>query len=540
MRDCREAVVVGHSEEPVQPREAASVMLLRQPADVYMTARPDTLRVAAGFYVFPGGRVDEADRRFAAARPEELQALGHGEGGGHYVAAAVREVFEEVGLLFARDGKGRALWQEEGALLHKGALAAGRDGLLQGTATLGDVLGANGWRVAADRLAYVSRWVTPPAARRRFDTRFFVADATGCVEPAPFAEEVSRGEWIDLQEALRREERGGLPLMRPTRALLHTVAAVGTVDDIMEYYRKADSPRLEVVERNDPEVLRAVLASQGIRPVAVPSPTLLPATETNVYVVASGGEAFIVDAGDGGDEGIRLVEDAWKRAGRPEVKALVLTHDHRDHAAGAPALLRRFDCALAAHAAAVPRIRQRLGLEVDIPLRGGETLTAGRRRLEVIHTPGHASDHVVLYDGEAGIAFTGDHVVGEGSTWVGPPDGDMGDYLRSLELLLTRRINVIAPGHGPLLDGAAGRIRSLIERRLAREAEILALIEEGPRTVEQLFAALYEGAVPPGVADMARRTVEGHLSKLERDGKVRAGVGGDNGQRIYVFVEGSA
>lgn len=507
---------------PVKPRDAASVILLRQPDLVYMTARPTTLRVAAGFYVFPGGRVDAPDRTLANADPTQLHVPPLEKAHAHYVAAAVREVFEEVGLLLARDARGLPLWQEEGVAVHEAALRDARNELNSEQSDLPTVLKRYEWTVAADRLAYVSRWVTPPAARRRFDTRFFVADVSGCVAPEPHPAEVERAEWMPLTDTLRRDEAGTLPLMRPTRALLHTLANIGETATIMTHYRRHDSPRLEVVERNTPEVLEAVLASQGVSFIQVPSPTLLPANGTNVYLIAGGGEAVLVDAGDGGEAGVQLVVDAWARAGKPKVKALIVTHDHPDHAGAAADLIATFRCSLAVHEAAAPRWPKRFGLTPDIVLHGGEFIQVGRRRIEVIHSPGHASDHISLYEAETGLLFSGDNIVGHGSTWVGPPDGDMDAYLHSLAHLQTRRIHIIAPGHGPLLDGASQRIGDLIERRRAREAEIIHLLQQKPRTAAQLFDVLYKDAVPPGVAEMARRTVLGHLIKLQADGVVRA------------------
>lgn len=505
---------------PVKPREAASVILLQQPDLVYMTARPTTLRVAAGFYVFPGGRVDEPDRVWAARRGEQVDITAADGDLGSFVVAGVREVFEEVGLLLARDEAGRPLWEVSAGTEHKEKLREAREALNRGRTNLGEVLERYGWTVAADRLAYVSRWVTPPAAKRRFNTCFFVADVTGCVEPVPSPAEVSVAEWVSLQETLNRDEAGTLPLMRPTRALLHTLARLGSTEKIMAYYRQPDSLRLEVVEQNTPEVLRAVLASQGVTVVSVPSPTLLPATATNVYLISSGGEALLIDAGDGGEAGVELIMQAWKRAGKPKVQALVLTHDHPDHAGAAAALARRLGCPVAAHRAGVSRIKEKYGWKPDIVLEGGERFVVGRRFIDVVHSPGHASDHIVLHEEDGGLLFSGDNVVGEGSTWIGPPDGDMKAYLDSLARLETLRIHVIAPGHGPPLDDAPRRIRSLIDRRLARERDIIALLQPEPRSVEDLFHALYASSVPPGVEEMARRTIVGHLEKLEKDGLV--------------------
>jgi len=264
-------------------RDAATVILVKQPDFIYMTERPASLRVAGGFYVFPGGAVEEQDRAYARARPGELAAVGLDPEHRAFVAAGIRETFEEVGLLLAEDREGRPLWRPEGARVHAAALAAARARLNEGAATLLDVVAGHGWRLTGQLLGYVARWVTPPAARRRFNTRFFIADVTGGIEPAPFAPEVAAGEWLRLSEAVARHEAGTLPLMRPTRALIRELAAGGGAAEAIRRFRDPDAERLEVIEQNTPEVLLAVLNSQGVAMVPVPSPTLLPATTTNVF-----------------------------------------------------------------------------------------------------------------------------------------------------------------------------------------------------------------------------------------------------------------
>lgn len=503
-------------------RDAATVILLKQPDLIYMTRRPTSLRVAGGYYVFPGGAVEEHDYAYAEARPDELAAVGLEDEHRVFVAAALRETFEEVGVLLAADENGRALWRPEGAAAHGEALAEARDRLIRGGATLLDIVAKHRWTLSGELLGYVARWVTPPAARRRFNTRFFVADVTGGHEPVPYAAEVAEGFWLPLSEAVARHEAGTMPLMRPTRALIRELADNGGTVQAMRRFLNPASERREVIEQNTPEVLLSVLASQGVTMVPVPSPTLLPATETNVYVVTHGGEAVLIDAGHGGDAGIALVRAAWERLHRPHVKAILLTHGHPDHAGGVAALQQAFECPVWAHPAAADVLRTQHGTRIDKPLVGGEEIAIGRMHLDVFHAPGHAPDHLCFFLRERGIVFTGDNVVGEGSSWIGPPDGDMTQYLASLRKLQQLPARVIAPGHGPALDEPAARMEALIQRRLAREADIVRLLGRGAATVQELTNALYGGQVPGSVMEMARRTVEGHLIKLEREDRVRS------------------
>jgi len=449
---------------PVTPRPAASLLLVREPNLVYMTARPASLRVGAGFYVFPGGAVEPQDHEYAAQRPGELQAAGLPADQRAFAAAAIRETFEEVGLLLAYDGAGRPLWRPEGAAPHVETLRAVRAQLHAGETTLLAAAGACGWRLAGERLGYVVRWVTPPAAPLRFDTRFFVADATGSAEPAPFAPEVSVGCWLPVEEALAREAAGELPLMRPTKALLEKLASLGGARAAVRAFQDASWPREEVLEPNTPETLLAVLSGQGVAVAPVPSPAS-PAGEANVYLISHGGEAVLVDAGPAGDESAARVCDLWRRRGRPAVKALLLTHAHPGHAGGAPALRQRFGCPVRAHVSALEALRERYGLDVDQPLFGGETISVGALHLDVIHAPGHSPDHLCFFLRERAVLFTGDNA-GGGSSRAGPPGGHMEQYLQTLSRLKEVPARILAPGHGPLLDEPAARIEALI-RELA-------------------------------------------------------------------------
>lgn len=506
--------------ETVSPRDAATVALVREPDLVYLTRRPASLRVGAGFYVFPGGVVEEQDREYAARRPRELQAAGLGAEHAAFVAAAIRETFEEVGLLLAYDEAGKPLWLPEGAGVQEEALRAARRRLLEGSTTLLKIVADRSWRLAGERLGYVVRWVTPPAAPLRFNTRFFIIDVTGSVEPEPYAPEVSEGLWLSLREALARHAAGELPLMRPTKAVLQRLSELGGAV-AAKTFMDAAFARVEIIEPNTSETLLAVLSGQGVVVAPVPSPTLPPADETNVYVVAHGGEAVIIDAGCGGEAGVERLRSLWRRLGRPTVKALLLTHSHPDHAGGASFVQQAFDCPVWAHRCAEEVLQKRYGVAVNRSLSGGETIAVGAMRLDVLHAPGHAPDHLCFFLRERAVLFTGDNVVGRGSSWVGPPDGDMAQYLRTLAMLKRLPARIIAPGHGPPLDEPASRIEALIRRRLRREADIVRLLVSGPKTAEALADALYRERVPEAVMEMARRTVVGHLLKLEREGRVR-------------------
>src|SRR5690606_669899 len=402
----------------VEPKLAASVILVRAPLRVYMTRRSEALRFAGGYHVFPGGAVDPQDVEVAARRPGELAAVGLPPGQEACVAAALRELFEEAGVLLGRDEGGAPLWQPAGEAAHRDGLREGRRRLLADEVSWEEVMAEHGWRLAGERVAYMGRWVTPPAARRRFDTYFFMADLTGGIEPEPSGGEVALGEWLAPAAALERAQAGEMLLMRPTRSWLEILAECASAADAWARFSGPGARREAVYEANTPEVLRSVLEAQGVWLVPVPSPTLLPATETNVYLVAHAGRGRLVGAGHGGLEGVARVRAAWERAGRRRVQGIVLTHTHPDHAGGAAELAAAFGCPVLSHpggggpgggAAAPGRHGWPPGVE-HRPVEAGTVFTVGRLKLEVLHTPGHAPDHVCLFAPGPGILFSGDNV----------------------------------------------------------------------------------------------------------------------------------
>jgi len=138
---------------------------------------------------------------------------------------------------------------------------------------------------------------------------------------------------------------------------------------------------------------------------------------------------------------------------------------------------------------------------------------------EIIHTPGHTKGHLCFYLEDRKILFSGDMVLALTTTVILPPSGDMGEYIKSLEKLLSYEIKMILPAHGPPIKEPERRIRELIEHRLSREREILSLIEEGVDETERLVEKIY-GELPEFEMKLARKQVLAHLIKLEREGRI--------------------
>jgi glyoxylase-like metal-dependent hydrolase (beta-lactamase superfamily II) len=199
----------------------------------------------------------------------------------------------------------------------------------------------------------------------------------------------------------------------------------------------------------------------------------------------------VIDPGDDTPAHLEAIRAA--AAERGGIGLVLLTHSHRDHSEGA----------------------DQLDAEVVLP-QGGET-HAG---LRVLATPGHAADHVCfLADG--GVCFSGDLVLGLGSTIVPPGGGSLAAYMSSLRLLQTEEIELICPGHGPWITEPAAKLAEYVEHREMRERRLLAALEDGERSRAALLSTVWDD-IPAELLPMAAMAMEAHLEKLEEEGRLPA------------------
>ena len=253
------------------------------------------------------------------------------------------------------------------------------------------------------------------------------------------------------------------------------------------------------------------IVAPGIRRVVAPNPSVMTYWGTNTYLIDVPGGVAVLDPGpdDAGH-----VEAVLQAAGGP-VAGILLSHTHHDHMGAAAALRARTGAAVHAwHEPADP------GLMPDVRLRDGDDAFGWR----VLHTPGHASDHV-CFAGPGGVLFSADHVMGWSSSVVGLPGGNMADYIASLHRVLGRTDALYLPGHGPPIADPAPFVRDLLAHRLAREAAILGSMGAAPRTAADLTSVLYADTPAP-LRRAAERNVVAHLSKLAREGRIREAPGG--------------
>jgi len=250
--------------------------------------------------------------------------------------------------------------------------------------------------------------------------------------------------------------------------------------------------------------------------VPVLTQTLPPHRHTNSFVIGKD-ELIMVDAGQWDDACMEALRGFLDSEPGRKLRLLLLSHWHPDHSVGAEEVRRQTGCAVGIP---VYQAEKGIGGLWDFTFRDSDRLTADGEELEVIHTPGHSSDHCCFLLREGGVLFTGDHVLGAGTSIIVPPDGDMALYLESLHRLLAYPVEIICPGHGPVVWRAKAKIQEYIAHRFEREHRILEAVRGGLRRPEDIVAAVYTD-VPVSFHGMAYYTVLAHLAKLEKESRVR-------------------
>ncbi len=257
-------------------------------------------------------------------------------------------------------------------------------------------------------------------------------------------------------------------------------------------------------------------------------------TGTQTYIVGHG-DVAVIDPGPLGDDPAHVGELMRLLAGETII-AIMCTHTHRDHspaaaplsaATGAPVIgcapLVIIDDGPRADASFDPSYAP------SRVLSDGEHLTGTGWTLTALATPGHTSNHLCYALDEEKALFTGDHIMGWSTTVVSPPDGDMADYMRSLQILIDRDDRVYYPAHGAPVDKPQRLARGMMGHRKQREGQILRLIDRGVGVVEDMVVEMYKG-VDPRLHGAAGRSVLAHLIDLRDRGVVKAN--GDKWERV--------
>jgi glyoxylase-like metal-dependent hydrolase (beta-lactamase superfamily II) len=234
---------------------------------------------------------------------------------------------------------------------------------------------------------------------------------------------------------------------------------------------------------------------------------------TNTYLVGER-ELAVIDPGPMVESHLEKILSLGK------IRWILCTHTHVDHSPAAAALKKATGALVYGRPAPAG---QDATFAPDVVPSHGDRLALGGVSLRVLHTPGHASNHLCYLLEATRMLFTGDHVMQGSTVVINPPDGDMRTYLASLELLLAEDIAIFAPGHGYLIGEPRKEVRRLVAHRLRREEKVKHALAAhgGPARVDDLLPVVYDD-VPPRIHGVAARSLTAHLQKLVADGAVRA------------------
>jgi ribonuclease/clavin/mitogillin len=256
---------------------------------------------------------------------------------------------------------------------------------------------------------------------------------------------------------------------------------------------------------------------------------------TNTYLVGTGPKRFLLDTGSGHAEYMPVLEEAIARIGCIEIEGIVLTHAHPDHIGGVNQVHDHFgeipvyklpwptdldiegaDSSGDSRSLANPDALAKGPIEI---LEHGDVVETEGARLRAIFTPGHAPDHLCFLLEEEGNLFSGDNVLGIGTTVIPAETGNLGDYMDSLDRVLAENPSEIYPAHGPRIKTGSAKIKEYLSHRRAREQQILEALAEGDRDAMTMVKRIYVG-YPETLHSAAAQSVTSHLKKLQRDGRV--------------------
>jgi glyoxylase-like metal-dependent hydrolase (beta-lactamase superfamily II)/8-oxo-dGTP pyrophosphatase MutT (NUDIX family) len=518
------------------PRPAATLILLRDSPEgpqVLMMQRAKASVFLGGAYVFPGGSLDTLD----AHEKVLARVRGAADDLNAYRVAAVRECFEESGVLLVQDAAGREISprRAESLLAHRKSAFA-------------DLLENEDLYVPGDALALYGHWITAPGAPRRFDARFFLAIAPAGQEGSHDENEAVHQIWVTPREALARAEKKEIELVFATRTTLTHLTTFKSAAEAFAYahglkevetnracwaqgkdgaklFRRADAAYFEIHWADPDETGQSTYdlapgvpkkLDRHVTRLIAPNPGMMTGPGTNTYLVGDEAGLAVIDPGPAIEAHLAAILEFRN------IKWILCTHTHMDHSPGAAAIKAATGAQLLGRPAPAG---QDATFRPDRVLEDGERVQLGPVALRALHTPGHASNHLCYLLEETRMLFTGDHVMQGSTVVINPPDGDMRAYLASLGRLLEEEVAILAPGHGYLIGEPQREIRRLIAHRLGREKKVVAGLERlREASLEELVPVVYDD-VPPRIHGWAARSLTAHLDKLVAEGAVRSAGG---------------
>lgn len=375
-----------------------------------------------------------------------------------------------------------------------------------------------GVQVKPEALEPAGRLVTPPFGPTRYDTSFYMCELPVGAHAEVDGKELVSGAWWTPEAALRGWERDAMPIPPPTLAYLRLLgahddpraaAAAGRATDGKPHHERF---RIEI--------------HPGLYVLPLRAPTLPPATTQNCYLFDSD-PILLVDPGTPyAEERVALFHtlDAMLKESPREILVL-LTHHHTDHVGSVQAVQDRYGVRVLASPWTQAALPEHF---VDGVVAEGHVFDVGHWagkpwRVEVLHTPGHTPGHLAFRDMRWGAIVAGDLVSGVSTIVVDPHEGNMGDYLRSLERCSALEPRLVLPGHGPAQ--ARDVFADTLAHRRAREKKILDALTQAPQALDALVPVVYADT-PQAAWGLAVGNLESALLHLQEEGKVVHGEGG--------------
>ncbi len=537
--------------EPSPLLNAATVLMWRdgpQGPEVLMTRRSMQASFAPGAFVFPGGGIDDSD---TAAHALSLRRSTQSDLRLTQALAAIRESFEELGIVIADQADGQPVTAQDIARLDR-------------QAPFYDQVKALGWRLRADQVWVLAHWITDRDMPKRFDVPFLAARMPQGQIPVADEREQFEPIWIRPEDAVQRHAEGQFFMIFPTLRTLERLRGFASVDALFDAFvseqplfvscpragkrageiarfMESDSPFGEValtcpdgqiVHSLDWQSEQAVDLLAHVKRLTAPNTSVMTGPGTNTYLVGDDQTGYIVI--DPGPADVTHVERLWQLTGA-HLRHIVCTHSHPDHSPAAALLQAKAQAAGLEVATwgmpSGPHARADSVWQPDRVLGDGDELSVHAHGIEhtlvAIHTPGHTANHLCFLLKEDALLFSGDHVLNGSTTVVPPRDGSMSDYLDSLDKLLVliqaHRVGFILPAHGHVLGNwphqphdAHERVQALKHHRLAREAKIAQVMQAMPEGDLDDWLPMAYDDVPAAIWPVARLSLQAHVERLQQ------------------------
>lgn len=257
--------------------------------------------------------------------------------------------------------------------------------------------------------------------------------------------------------------------------------------------------------------------AEGVFRLELPSHTLPPFSHTNSYLIAEGGVAMLIDPGFHESESLNQVKAMLEQTQSHFLKGILLTHTHSDHCEGLALMQETFsDAAIYVHPNEYARVEEHKNVQA---LNHERTLMIGDKALKAIFTPGHSPGHLSFYLDEIGIAFVGDMVAGQGSTWIGLPEGSIADYIKSIDTLRSLKLKQLAPGHGEVIKEPYNKLNEVRQHRIDRLEQVRTALDEGQLKLPDIRKKVYPD-LHPNLTELADRSLLALIKKLMNDMQV--------------------